>query len=184
MNLLRWFLKELLKQTAWQISTSSFVAIVIGLWGWFSDFQEVRTKTIEVISILSPLIVLAVGAFVACMVTFTVLRLTLSSQRFSSDSDKILKTLNLVREFLDNRYLEKPSNPFLVFQSIEDLKNTVMKKHKIRYPSITPENEDYAPIWFVVLSNLHGLAVNADLKAARHMHYDLIDRKAFRELWT
>ena len=184
-------LKAILKETALRISVSFLMAAGSCFLGWFFDLLGIQTEMKKIAIIASlflsasmPLIILFVVVFIACMGIFWILKLVLPSQRFASDAKKILKTLNLVREYLDSRHLRKENNPFLVFQSIEDLKNTVMKKHKIRYPSITAENENYFPVWFGVLSNLHGFAVDADLKAAQHMRYDLIDKKEFRELRT
>lgn len=184
MNFLRWVFKELLKQKALQLLFSAVIATGLGFLGWLFNLLGVQIEMEKTAIIASmflsasmPLIILFVVVFSVCMITFAILKRVLPSQRFASDAKKILTTLNLVREHIDSTLLKKASSPFPVFQSIENLKNTVLREHGISYPLITPEDENYFVVWFGVLSNLHGLAVNADLKASQHMRYDRIYRE-------
>ena len=171
-------LKEIIKDKAKEILFSLSTAAIATVLGWSFNLLGVQTEMGKITIIASlflsasmPLIILAVATFSTCIVTFAILRRLLPSQRFFSNSKRILQTLNLVRVHLDSR---QTNEPFLIFQSIQNLKDTVLKEHEISYPSITPEDEDYFVVWFGVLSSLHGLAVNADWKTAQHMRYDLI----------
>lgn len=179
MNLLRWLLKELLRQKVLGIASSFLAGVFLSFAGWVFDFQEVRVDMEKVfiiaslfISVAMPLIIIFVVTFSVCMAILAILRRVLPSQRFASDAKKILRTLNTVREYLDRRFRKERGDPHLVFQSVGEIKTTVFKKHKIPYPSIRQDEEGYFEVWFVVLSDLYGLAVNADLERARLMRYD------------
>ena len=125
------------------------------------------------VSASMPLIILFVVVFIACMGIFWILKLVLPSQRFASESKKILKPLNLVREHLDNTIVGKASSPLLAIQSINDLKNTVLKENKISYlPTSTKEGREFFLVWSTFLTDLYGLATDANLKTAQTRPYD------------
>ena len=77
--------------------------------------------------------------------------------KVASDTKKIPTTPNLVRKYLDSR---QTGEPLLIFQSIQNLNDTVCEEREISYPSTDLADENNFFVWFRVLSDLHRSTVN------------------------
>jgi len=157
-----------------QIIIALLVTTILSVLGFVFNLRGVSTKISEittVIGILSPLLILGFSAFCTCMLIFTVLRLTLPSQRFASDAEEIRRVLDIVRTYLESPQAEKQRMALSVFQAIQELKSSVLKKHKIPYPDkgaeVMDEDDGWFIVWFMYLMSLHSWAKDADLETAR-----------------